>query len=81
MGRRGGLYRPPIAFVMAQVGLYLLARLLDLMVLADADKWQKMAQRSKTVYPEIEYIDYDVEHEANKTVKITTQCMYIQLYI
>lgn len=42
----------------------LYTRLLDLMVLADADKWQKMAQRSKTVYPEIEYIDYDVEHEA-----------------
>eukprot|EP00408_Alexandrium_pacificum_P012394 CAMPEP_0171216740 /NCGR_PEP_ID=MMETSP0790-20130122/32333_1 /TAXON_ID=2925 /ORGANISM="Alexandrium catenella, Strain OF101" /LENGTH=325 /DNA_ID=CAMNT_0011682523 /DNA_START=64 /DNA_END=1038 /DNA_ORIENTATION=- len=40
-------------------------RLLALMHQADAEKWARMRKNSKKrqVYPEVEYIDYDVEYE------------------
>lgn len=38
-------------------------RLMDLMVMADAGKWRRMAQKSVTVFPEVEFIDYDVDAE------------------
>jgi len=45
----------------------LYARLMRLMRQADNEKWSKLLKRSKRgrVYPEIEYIDYDVEHEGS----------------
>ncbi|CAJ1336166.1 unnamed protein product [Effrenium voratum] len=39
----------------------LYARLMALMRSADEAKWQRLCKKSKKVYPEIEYIEYDVE--------------------
>lgn len=43
----------------------LYTRLLALMHSADRERWTRLSTRSRKVYPEVEYIDYDVEYEGS----------------
>jgi hypothetical protein len=54
-----------VRFEMQLRALYpeLYARLMALMREADKQVWQKLRKKKNRVYPEIEYIEYDVEHE------------------
>lgn len=41
-------------------------KLMSLMRLADAEGWRRLRKKKARIYPEIEYIEYDVKHEGGE---------------